>query len=154
MAKSGFNWGGIVQDNDEQLKTKEKKLFGKLFKLFAIFILLPIIIYYALPGRTKYPPKSYCSYARSDANNIAAAIADYFADPSHTTLPTISGESKYLDYTLSSYNGKDQNIAWVSGDPFGTITIVVKDSGGKCSDEDQEHSPEWDSGKFTKIMEW
>ena len=141
-----------MQGNDEKLKTKEKKLFRKLFKLFAVFILLPIIIYYALPDMTRHPPKSYCSYVESDARSIAAALADYFANPSHTTLPTINGESKYLDYTLSSYNGKDKNIAWVSGDPFGTITIVVKDVGGKCLNPYQDEFSKWDSGKYTKIL--
>ena len=115
--------------------------------------MLLIIMSIILPGMVWYWPEQYCQYAKSDANHIAAAISDYFADPEHTTLPTINGESKYLDYTLSSYNGKDQNIAWVSGDPFGTITIVVKDVGGKCSDEYQEHSPKWDSGKYTIKLE-
>ena len=95
-------------------------------------------------------PKQYCSAAESDAQNIAAAIADYFANPKHTTLPTISGESEYLGFTLNSKGG--QNIAWVSGDALSTITIVVQDSSRRCPDDYQERSAEWDSGRYTLEM--
>ena len=115
--------------------------------------MLLIIMSIILPGMVWYRPEQYCQYAKSDANHIAATIADYFANPLHTTLPTIDGESKYLDYTLSSNNGKGQNIAWVSGDPMGTIIIVVQDSSRKCPDDYQERSAEWDSGRYTKIMD-
>ena len=97
--------------------------------------------------------KSYCMRAESDANNIAAAISDYFAVPEHTTLPTINGESVYLGFTLSSNNGKDQNIAWVTGDALSTIKIVVQDGSGKCPESYQDLSPDWNSGKYTKTME-
>ena len=52
--------------------------------------------------------------------------------------------------TDMKYKGRDQNIAWVSGDPMGTIIIVVQDGSGQCSEAYQEQSPEWDSGKYTK----
>ena len=105
-----------------------------------------------LPGMVWYRPEQYCQNTKSDANNIAAAIADYFANPLHTTLPTISGESKYLDYTLNSNEGKGQNIAWVSGDPMDRIIIVVQDGSGQCPEAYQDLSPDWNSGKYTKIM--
>jgi hypothetical protein len=100
-----------------------------------------------------YQNINYCRGAESDANNIASVIADYFADPEHTTLPTINGESVYLGYTLRSNNGKDQNIAWVTGDAVSTITIVVQDGSGKCLKAYQDEFSKWDSGKYTKIME-
>jgi hypothetical protein len=101
----------------------------------------------------EYKQDNYCGRTESDANNIAAEIASYFADPDHTTLPTISGDSVYLGFTLSSKRGKDQNIAWVTGDAESTITIVVKDGSGKCPEAYQEQFPEWDSGKYTKTMD-
>jgi hypothetical protein len=95
--------------------------------------------------------ESYCKRAESDAHNITAAMADYFAIPEHTTLPTISGDSVYLGFTL--YTKEGQNIAWVTGDPLSTITIIVQDGSGKCPDDYQERFPEWDSGKYTKTLE-
>jgi hypothetical protein len=150
MPRSGFNWGGIVQDK-EKPKTKAKKIFWIVFKLFAVFILLLILMYNTIPGMIRYRPKAYCQQAEFDANNIAATIADYFGNPLHTTLPTISGDSEYLGYTLNSRDG--QNIAWVTGDPESTITIVVQDGSGKCPEAYQEQVPEWDSSKYTKILE-
>jgi hypothetical protein len=93
----------------------------------------------------------YCSIAETDANMIAAAISDYFADPEHTILPTIKGDSEYLGYTLTSGDG--QNIAWVTGDYESTITIVVQDVSGKCPQAYQERFAQWDSGKYTITIE-
>ena len=101
----------------------------------------------------EYREDDYCGRTESDAHNIAAEIGSYFAVPENTTLPTINGESVYLGFTLSSNNGKDQNIAWVTGDALSTITIVVKDGSGKCPEAYQEQFPEWDSSKYKKTME-
>ena len=123
------------------------KSIGIIFSIYIIYVFLTIIISgLGMHGR----PKQYCSAAESDAQNIAAAIADYFAIPEHTTLPTISGESEYLGFTLSSKGG--QNIAWVTGNAESTITIIVKDGSGKCPDDYQEGSPEWDAGRYTLEM--
>ena len=92
-----------------------------------------------------------CRRTEQDANNIAAAIADYFSYPEHSKLPTIKGDSVYLGYVLNSREG--QNIAWVTGDIKSTITIVVQDGSGKCPDDYQKRFPEWDSGKYTKKLQ-
>ena len=104
-------------------------------------------------NQREHKNESYCIRAESDANNIAAAISDYFADPEHITLPTISGGSEYLGFTLSAKYGKNRNIAWVTGEAESTITIVVQDSSGKCPEAYQDLSPGWNSGKYTKTME-
>ena len=101
----------------------------------------------------EYREDNYCGKTESDAQNITALISEYFAVPEHTTLPTINGESVYLGFTLSSDNGKDQNIAWVTGDASSTITIVVQDGSGKCPQSYQDLSPDWNSGKYTKTMQ-
>ena len=96
----------------------------------------------------------YCTMAEADAQNIAAVIADYFANPDHTTLPALNGGSEYLEYTLNSSKG--QNIAWVSGTvvPELNVTIVVKDGSGKCPKGYQETTRGWDSGRYTIKMEY
>ena len=95
----------------------------------------------------------YCSMAEHDARSIAVEIADYFAWPQHTTLPTLNGESKYLGYTLNSRDG--QNVAWVTGNAEEEIdvTIIVKDASGKCPKSYQETTHGWDSGKYTLKMQ-
>ena len=98
-----------------------------------------------------YLNESYCRRAEQDADNIAAAIADYFSNPEHTALPTISGDSKYLGYALNSIEG--QNIAWVTGNAKSTITIVVQDGSGKCPGAYQQKFSGWDSGKYTKKLQ-
>jgi type IV pilus assembly protein PilA len=98
-----------------------------------------------------YLNESYCRRTEQDANNIAAAIADYFSYPEHSTLPTIKGDSKYLGYVLNSREG--QNIAWVTGDAKSAITIVVQDGSRQCPDDYQQRFSEWDSGKYTKKLE-
>ena len=130
------------------------KVFALIISPVFITILLVFIIDFAIQTWSlhRVRPETYCFRAESDANNIAAAISDYFALPEHTTLPTISGGSVYLGFTLSSKNGKSQNIAWVTGDASSTITIVVQDSSGRCPDDYQESQPQWNSGKYTKIM--
>ena len=91
----------------------------------------------------------YCKLAEADAQNIAAVIADYFANPVHDTVPTLNGGSEYMEYTLNSREG--QNIAWVSGtvEPEVDIKIVVKDASEKCPKGYKETTRGWDSGKYT-----
>jgi len=101
-----------------------------------------------------HPKFSTCGATESDAKNIAVAIADYFSIPEHTTLPTISGDSEYLGLALSDRGG--QNIAWVTGDPLSTITIVVQDGSDICPMEYMKANPDWDhiNSTFTLIMYW
>ena len=144
---------GDVMQNKEKPKSIAKRSIKVFLKSIGIIFLILFICYFVvaviLPGINinRQRPKWYCNRAEWDAQNIAVAISDYFADPNHTTLPTISGDSVCLGYTLSSKGG--QNIAWVTGDPESTITIIVQDGSGKCPDDYQERSPDWDSGKFT-----
>ena len=120
-----------------------------LFYVKIIFLWVIIDNPFSLPKQ-----RGPCGATESDAKNIAVAIADYFSLPEHTTLPTISGASVYLDYNLSA--GKSwQNIAWVSGDPLNTITIVVKDGSGRCPKKNMKADPNWDhiNSTYTLIID-
>ena len=118
-----------------------------LFYVKIIFLWVIIDNPFSLPKQ-----RGPCGATESDAKNIAVAIADYFSIPEHTTLPTISGDSEYLGLALSDRVG--QNIAWVTGDPLSTITIVVQDGGGICPMEYMKADPDWDhiNSTFTLIM--
>ena len=131
----------------------DKTLEWVIGSVMVIALIFGMFLYFEnVNTHRDYQNINYCRGAESDANNIAATISDYFADPEHTTLPTINGESVYLGFTLRSNNGKGQNIAWVTGDALSTITIVVQDGTGKCSKAYQDEFSKWDSGKYTKIM--
>ena len=143
-------------------KTKAVLLFlgtlsVKVF-LFSFGTLFVLIIIYNLTF-VHHNCASPCSFAESDADNIAATIADYFAIPEHVNLPTIAGDSVYPtnpypdNFVLSNKGG--QNIAWVTGDPLSIITIVVQDTSGKCPKDYMKHWSNWDhnNSTLTRIMD-
>ena len=60
-----------------------------LIELMIVIAIIGILAAIAIPNFIAYRNKSFCS-AESDANNIAAAIADYFAIPTHTDIDIAS----------------------------------------------------------------
>lgn len=125
---------------------------GVVGVFIGILVVLGILWFRShMKAHIDYLIESYCRRSEQDASNIAAAINDYFSYPEHSKLPTIKGDSVYLGYVLDSREG--QNIAWVTGDPASTITIVVQDGSGKCPEDYQKRFPQWDSGKYTKKLE-
>ena len=115
-----------------------------LIELMIVIAIIGILAAIAIPNFIAYRNKAYCSRAESDANNIAAALSDYYSVPSHTTLIT---DDTAL-YTIS-----DGNSATISGNTD-SITITVTDGSGNCPpDYQNSQSAEWDSDIYTKLME-
>ena len=100
-----------------------------LIELMIVIAIIGILAAIAIPNFIAYRNKSYCSAAESDANSVAATLADHFAIPENTTLPTTGG-SVYLGYQLSNKGG--QNSVAIAGDPNNTISITVTDGSGRC----------------------
>jgi type IV pilus assembly protein PilA len=107
------------------IKLNNKKGFT-LIELMIVIAIIGILAAIAIPNFIEYRNKSYCSRAESDANTIAAALADYFSIPSHTALPTVGTGGGQLNVALSG-----TNTAAVTG-TAAAITITVTDGSGRC----------------------
>ena len=103
-----------------------------LIELMIVIAIIGILAAIAIPNFISYRNKSFCSRTESDANTIAAAVADYFAIPAHTGLPTFAQLNNNNGITLSGDNSTGFGNTSLGGDPNTTITIVVEDASGRC----------------------
>ena len=103
------------------IKLNNKKGFT-LIELMIVIAIIGILAAIAIPNFIAYRNKAFCSRAESDANSIAAAIADYFAIPTHTAMVTMAD----INVTLSG-----TNTGTISGTPA-AIVITVTDVSNRC----------------------
>ena len=138
-----------------------KKLRGNsqgftLIELMIVIAIIGILAAIAIPNFISYRDKSFCSRAETDAGNVAATLADYFAIPTHTAVPTTSGgQTSYLGISMSGSTGS-QNTVEVTEPSVGTISITVTDGSTRCPTEYQASSDKWDGGSpgvFTRLMD-
>ena len=135
-----------------------------LIELMIVIAIIGILAAIAIPNFINYRNKSFCSAAESDANNVAAVIADYFAIPEHVDLPLANGIGVYTPsansrFRLSAKGG--QNLLTVAGDPSNIITIIVLDASLRCPIDYQSASAsnpgsqgKWDGAwHYTKELE-
>jgi hypothetical protein len=132
MAGSEFRKINKMEEEDKP-KSKALRIFGLLFVIF-VFLYLAIII----PSWPIYRPKSFCSRAEADANNIAAAIADYFSVAEHTDIER--GDIEKVMFVDNPWTFTR------CGDNF---YINVIDRTGKCPAEIQNKDPNWNSNIYT-----
>jgi type IV pilus assembly protein PilA len=130
-----------------------------LIELMIVIAIIGILAAIAIPNFISYRNKSFCSAAESDANGIAAAIANYFATPSHIATPTLAQLNAGSGYRLSG-SGAQVNTAVVTGaNPNVNITVAVTDGSGRCPPEYKTGltaalSPKsfWAANVYTKLI--
>jgi prepilin-type N-terminal cleavage/methylation domain-containing protein len=67
-------------------KLRSNKEGFTLIELMIVIAIIGILAAIAIPNFIAYRNKAYCTQAESDANNAAAAVADYYSEPDHTGL--------------------------------------------------------------------
>lgn len=141
--------------NKLRLRANEKGF--TLIELMIVIAIIGILAAIAIPNFISYRNKSYCSATESDANAIAAAVSDYFAIPSNTSISDTTLQ-KTVNAKMSNGNTWTVDAANIDA-----ISITVTDASTRCPKAYQDGMLKandtrgyWNGvdkgGKYVKVM--
>ena len=93
--------------------------------VLGLIIIIGILAAIAVPNFIAYRNKAYCYQAETDAKNVLNVLEEYYADPAHKEIPTITELKE--NYGLTLYNS-DIRITGELPD----LCVEVADSSGRC----------------------
>lgn len=109
-----------------KLRNSNEKGFT-LIELMIVIAIIGVLAAIAIPNFISYRDKAYCTAAEKDAGTIAAALADYYSNPTFVTVPA---DGAALGLTLSS-SSAGVNTSTIA-ENAGIITITVTDTSTRC----------------------
>lgn len=96
-----------------------------LIELMIVIAIIGILAAIAIPNFIAYRNKTFCTKAESDANNIAADVASYFAIPTNTSVQKAD----------IKFNPGKNTFSIGAQAPNTSITITVTDVSGRCPND-------------------
>ena len=135
------------------IKLNNKKGFT-LIELMIVIAIIGILAAIAIPNFIAYRNKAFCKGTETDANNLAAAVADYFAIPTHVITPALGDLNNGAGFTFTGTGTATPNTGTITGaDPNAGITITVSDGSGRCPTEYTNKVPGWTGLIYTKRIQ-
>lgn len=130
----------FVEERGNKLNSAEKKKMMTEIEGFSREKKLKIVNSYVdeLEREKSY---SGCRQCESDADKIASAIADFYANPHNMRMV----KKEDLNLNIS-------NPYTISGDIEKSIIIQVHDKSSTCPADYQNRNPNWNNGTYTKHL--